>query len=343
MTELARLPRHFTGNWKIDTAQTGLSICPKTKSMFGICDCRHFGLRDFFRLLDRSNLLRFKNWMRGACSSEILEPMCFSLNTENGEILSYKITGFHCTGNWGLPNMALGVIEDITQKVQEDRVALSIINHEMRTPLSVMKLNAQMIQRSGNVPYKISPSEMASTIERHIDGLTSILDQYISHAPDSTEAEKLNRTDFDLNRLIDQVMNDMKGLHQDHQFCKTKNRPVMVNADRYLILQVLINYLTNAVKYSPKGSAIYVAINSKGQKIEVTVTDEGSGIAEADLSRVFERFYKADPLKTANGVSKGLGLNVVKQLIERHGGEAFVTRGSKGGSVFHFTLPRSAK
>lgn len=339
-TAVSGLSRHFTGNWKIDLEQPRLSVCPKTKSMFGISECKYFGLRDLFRRLDGANLIRFKNWMRVACTSNLLEPVNINMLCDSGESKSFKIAGFHYASNWGLPNMVLGVIEDVTQKVQEERVALSIINHEMRTPLSVMKLNAQMIQRDSKT-YRVSPSEMASNIERHIDGLTNILDQYLSHSQDVMETVKLNRTTFDLNRLADQVINDMKGLHRDHIFCKTTNSKIAVSADRYLILQVLINYLTNAVKYSPKGTTITIAIKTKGDKIDLSVADQGTGIDKAEELLIFDRFYKTDPKKTTSCISKGLGLNMVKQLVELHDGKAFVKKAVSGGSVFHFTLPKS--
>jgi two-component system sensor histidine kinase VicK len=209
----------------------------------------------------------------------------------------------------------------------------------MRTPLSVMKLNAQMIQRSAVKFYTASPSEMAFNIERHIDSITNILDQYLSGVGDACDNVRINATVFDLSCLINQVLNDMRGLYPGYKFINNAKSKILIKADRFLILRVLINYLNNAVQYSPIGSLITTNVKKKNDFVEVSVADEGSGIHQLDLPYIFDRFYKAGPENSIPGASKGLGLFMVKQIIAKHHGEVFVKSGAKGGSIFYFTLP----
>ena len=265
--------------------------------------------------------------------------MQLKLRTRYTTEIWVKLSAFRYRGNRNIPSMVLGVVEDITQKIDEERVALSIVNHEMRTPLSVIKLYAQMIRRTKTKSHKPLYTELASKIERQIEGLTNMLDHYLSRADERGKISKLNLSVFNLDILIDQTLIDMRQLHPNHTFTKITTGSCMVNADRYLIMQVLINYLTNAVKFSPEYSIIEVFIRLRGNKVEVSVADQGPGIIQGEEKKIFGLFYKipADH-NLYGGTSKGLGLHLVAQIIAKHRGKYWVENSQIKGSVFYFTL-----
>jgi two-component system CheB/CheR fusion protein len=260
--------------------------------------------------------------------------------TANGALIWVKLTAFHYTNRLAQPALLLGIIQECTQRVNEEKITLSIVNHEVRTPLSVIKLCAQLIERADKGRYKIAHTDLAGKIERHVDGITKLLDQYLSDAVDSAKCPPLNLSVFDLYHLIGQVVNDLAMINYQHKFIVQNPGSAMVKADKYLITQVLLNYLTNAIKYSPKNTGIKVDVCVNEQDIVVCITDQGDGVPAGLEKRIFERFFQCETrCEKEDTASKGLGLYLVKQIVERHKGSVWMQNASEKGSAFFFSLP----
>jgi signal transduction histidine kinase len=114
--------------------------------------------------------------------------------------------------------------------------------------------------------------------------------------------------------------------------------PIEVVADRQSLLRAVSNLLDNATKWSPSGSTVSVALKDEGELVALTVTDQGPGILEQDIPRVFERFYKGEASRSDTGV--GLGLAIVKHLVRAHGGTATVESPPGQGASFTVRLPK---
>jgi signal transduction histidine kinase len=117
--------------------------------------------------------------------------------------------------------------------------------------------------------------------------------------------------------------------------------PPAVRADAQRLHQVFVNLLDNAIKYTPAGSQVTVFARTTGAEIEVTVADNGPGIAPEHLPRIFERFYRVDKARSRELGGTGLGLAIVKHIVQAHGGQVWAECPPGGGSQFHFTLPKS--
>jgi two-component system phosphate regulon sensor histidine kinase PhoR len=118
------------------------------------------------------------------------------------------------------------------------------------------------------------------------------------------------------------------------------NKELNFNVDESLLTQVLINLLHNAIKYSHENSKITVSSNIQQGLVTVDVEDQGIGIPERDLPRIFERFYRVDKARSKELGGTGLGLAIVKHIIQVHGGEVSVKSVEGQGSVFSFTIPQ---
>jgi len=112
-----------------------------------------------------------------------------------------------------------------------------------------------------------------------------------------------------------------------------------VNVDAKRIAQILRNLLSNAIDYTPPGGKIYIKAEKEDNFIQVAVKDTGSGIASEQIPFIFERFYRADPSRTQSTGGSGLGLSIIKQLVQAHGGQVGVESVPGSGSSFYFTLP----
>ncbi|MEO6849639.1 MAG: ATP-binding protein, partial [Mucilaginibacter sp.] len=121
----------------------------------------------------------------------------------------------------------------------------------------------------------------------------------------------------------------------------TNNTDVFIEADRDRIGQVLINFLTNAVKYSPEATLIKVSSVIEGDNVVVSVEDAGIGISKNDQAKIFERFFRVEGKNEQTYPGFGIGLFIASEIIERHGGKIGVKSEPGKGSVFYFSLPQA--
>jgi signal transduction histidine kinase len=144
---------------------------------------------------------------------------------------------------------------------------------------------------------------------------------------------------FDLNVLAQEIAENVQETTQTHRLILQKTAEVCVCGDRDRIGQVLINLLTNAIKFSPQADQVIVQIALDGTNALVSVQDFGIGIAEAYQEKIFERFYQVnEPMeKTYPGL--GIGLYIACEIIKRHQGRLWVKSQKEEGSVFYFSLP----
>ena len=330
-----------SGNWQFNLESRQLSLSPHARNLLGLEQGGNYKIRDLFRLIDPICFAKAKAWIRAAGDGGVLEQICLKIRSGKESVRWIRITGFHYAERWRNPNKIIGVFEDYTQNIDEERIALAIVNHELRTPLSVMKLKAQMIQKTGNPFTPVTHADMAKSIETQIESITSMLDQYLSGPAVNAAQPVRNASIFDLNQLTAQIINDMRYLYTGHRFVHSGTARALVSADKYQIMQVLINYLTNAAKYSPPGSEISIDVSIDRQQVLVKVTDHGCGIKAGLEKRIFDRFYRAGNAAIEEAGSKGLGLYLVRQIIEHHNGRVWAKRGTNDGTEFYFQLPGS--
>ncbi|WP_426670476.1 ATP-binding protein [Mucilaginibacter sp. McL0603] len=329
--------KDYYGNWKLCLETNALTLNSAARNLLGLRQDGNYDMRQLLRLIDLKCFERAKTWLRMLRSGGVLEPVHLKIYTPGIEPIWIRLSGFHYADQQRSPGLILGCIEDHTQYVNEERITLAIVNHEIRTPLSVMKLSAQMIQLPGKDESKVSHADLARNIERHVDGITTLLDQYLSNSGDDGRFQRLNLSVFDLNHLVRQVFNDLTMIHCHNKFINKTSVQAVVKADKYLVMQVVINYLTNAVKYSPKYSEITVDLCVGERDIVVGIADQGEGIPAGLENRIFDQFFRTGMYKDTAG--RGLGLYLVKQIIERHKGSVWMKSGKEKGSVFFFSLP----
>jgi two-component system CheB/CheR fusion protein len=259
--------------------------------------------------------------------------------TPTGKIKWVRISGVLYYRRWGTAEQMIGVIEDTTQKICEESLSMTVVNHELRSPLTIIKLNVQLLINMLSAGYDKYPVRLLNNVDQHINFMTKLIDEYLSSSLDEKRLPQNNLTVFDLNELIDTIVGEMKTLYTGNRFCKPAAMPVWVKADKYKIIQVLINYFTNAVNFSPPSSHITVCVSIRNNHVEVAVHDQGIGVPAGQEQNIFQRFYKCEQKAVRQKNSKGLGLYLVKNIIQEHGGTVRAEKGEDCGSVFYFTLP----
>jgi signal transduction histidine kinase len=225
------------------------------------------------------------------------------------------------------------------RRLEEHRKHITAdIAHELRTPLTVLQANLEGML-DGIVDA--SPERLAA-LHTQVRLLGRLVDDLRDLSLAQAGRLVLNRTEVDIGALVADAVSVMlpraqeKGVALRHDF--GPDLPA-ASLDRDRILQVIHNLLDNAIRHTPAGGAVTVGLRVTGQDITLTVRDTGPGIPQEDSERIFERFHRLDPARARSSGGAGLGLAVVKSLVEAHGGNVSVASGPTGGSTFTVVLP----
>jgi signal transduction histidine kinase len=229
------------------------------------------------------------------------------------------------------------------RKVQEmQNVFISTVSHELRTPVALIKGYASTLTRPDAKWNMDVVKQSLVVIEDEADRLTELIDDLLTASKIQAERKvKLNLSDVQLDQLGARAVERFSNQATRHQFALSfQNDYPAIQGDAKLLRQVVDNLLTNAIKYSPNGGTITVGGRYSETNVNFFVRDEGAGIAEAEQKRIFERFYRVDGNLTSKTKGTGLGLYLVRAIVEAHHGEINVKSQAGHGSTFYFSLPR---
>jgi PAS domain S-box-containing protein len=268
----------------------------------------------------------------------------------------------------GAPEMIVGVVFDITErKLNEQRLRslleseqaaraeaerqirlkdefLATLSHELRTPLTSVLGWAQLLKRGQRSADEVARG--LEVIERNAKTQTQLIDDLLDMSRLSAGKIHIDLETVDLARVLEDAIESMrhaaeaKGVALANGFDRV---PSLVRGDRGRLQQIIWNLLSNAIKFTPSGGVISVSLERDDNYISIHVQDTGQGISPEFLPFVFERFRQADASTTRRYGGLGLGLSIVKQLVELHGGEVSVLSAGIGkGARFTVRLPAIA-
>lgn len=238
-------------------------------------------------------------------------------------------------GDWAV----LLMLTDLTEVQRVDQVRrdfLSNVSHELRTPLAAIRALVETLD--DGVEAEDQP-EFLGRIHQQVERLTSLVNELLDLSRIESGAINLSPEPVDVATLVSEAASLLRTRTESLGITVSfEGQPLTVEADRPSLLRVVSNLLDNAAKWSPPGGTIHVGSADEGDLVAIWVRDEGPGIPEQDLSRVFERFYKGEASRATSGV--GLGLAIVKHLVRAHGGTATVESHPGEGARFTVRLPR---
>jgi two-component system sensor histidine kinase MprB len=215
----------------------------------------------------------------------------------------------------------------LERSVGAQRRLVADASHELRTPLTAVRTNVDLL-REGKLP-EAEARHALDEASVELDALTRLVSDLVELA--RGEERQLRLEDIQLDDLVASVVERAQARAPQVRFV-TALSPTLVQADPVLLERAVSNLLDNAVKYSPDGAPIEVTVRGG----EVVVADHGPGIAEVDLPRVFDRFYRAATARSKPGA--GLGLAIVREAAEAHGGTASA-ESTASGARFKLALP----
>ncbi|SNT29431.1 Tetratricopeptide repeat-containing protein [Ekhidna lutea] len=210
----------------------------------------------------------------------------------------------------------------------------AIIVHDLRAPINQLINVIQLIENGGDQP------EILKMVKGKVENLNDLMNNLFGLAYEYVNEESLKIEDINLNQLIDDVIMSLSSLYEakDIQLINQVSKKIHTKADGGLITIVLRNLIVNAIKFSHQDSSVYIIANKIHDTVEVSVIDQGVGMSEKQISRLFttETIHSTG---TKGELGSGLGLILCKEFIERNGGTIKVSSIPKEGSTFSFTLP----
>lgn len=212
---------------------------------------------------------------------------------------------------------------------------IALASHELKTPLTTIKGYLQILERN-------EKNDLAKTFIGKISNQVEKLNTLITDLFDVSKIEagklQLYKETFNLKELLNEIIETFHYTNKTHQLVFQNNGgPLLVEADRQRIEQVIINLLTNAIKYSPKSNQVLITAEGSASTVTVKVKDEGIGLSPDQQKKIFSRFYRAEGSANVSGL--GLGLYLTKEIIDRHHGKIGVNSALGKGSTFFFSLP----
>ncbi|HUH32934.1 MAG TPA: ATP-binding protein, partial [Daejeonella sp.] len=224
-------------------------------------------------------------------------------------------------------------IKELSEKKDE---FLSIASHELKTPLTSIKASIQLIARAISTDHKISPfavkaSEQLLRLERLIADLLDV---------SKINSGKLvyNNTVFYFKEMLREVVQSIQQTTSTHKVVVEHSDKVILLGDRFRLEQVLYNFISNAIKYSPEADKVVISSRVKDNNLVVSVQDFGIGISTENLSKAFDRYYRVDDT-AMRFQGLGLGLFISAEILKRHNGNYWVESEPGKGSTFFFSLP----
>jgi signal transduction histidine kinase len=220
-------------------------------------------------------------------------------------------------------------------------------SHELKTPITSIKGYVQLLLnafdkekgKENHLPPLLVRSSLIS-VDKQITRLTRLISELLDLTKIETGTLELKKENFSLNELAIETVEDILYTNTKHQISLYHDFQTYVFADKDRIGQVMINFLTNAIKYSPNHNKIDVSIHktTNGQ-VAFTVKDHGIGIDKDEQEKIFERFYRAKGKEEQTYPGFGIGLFIANEFVQKHGGQVSVQSEKGKGSVFTFTLP----
>ena len=283
---------------------------------------------------------------------------------QNGESFSYEVQGkdqMYRVNTMPLQekkstNQVLFVFTNITEQKRTEMEMLNAIkkerelgelksrfvsmaSHEFRTPLSTILSSANLIARQNEAGKESERLKNVERIRSSVKNLVDILNEFLSLGRLEEGKVSVNKEEFDLVEFMESIVQELQHAHKPGQQVRISSPlpAIPVNLDKQFVRNIFLNLLSNALKYSPKGKLVEIAIALQSTTFSVKIVDQGVGIPEDEHKHLFDLFFRARNATNIQGT--GLGLPIVKKYIDLMHGEIAVESQVEQGTTFTVTLP----
>jgi two-component system CheB/CheR fusion protein len=339
------------GTWDYDPQTKEVVWDKRCKEIFGITQSDISNMEIFLTIINEDDQLRVKDSIRETLNDKNSGEFDLEFRTApiSGKIKWLKAKGRAYFNDQGVAVRFIGTLLDITVQRLLDQATrdllskkdefISIASHELKTPITSLKAVLQMIERM--VAGKDEMKQLYVFVQKgikQVDKLTDLIKDLLEVTKIQAGKLELKKTHFELDELVKDCCEDSQILSEKHHIGIEGDKGVTVYADRNRLEQVIINLISNAIKYSPNADKVVINVAKTGNDIKVAITDFGIGIPKETLPFLFDRFYRVDEVSQRYS-GLGLGLYISAEIVKRHHGEIGINSTPGKGSTFWFTIP----
>ena len=231
-------------------------------------------------------------------------------------------------------------VHDISEHQQIEKQKdefISIASHELKTPLTTIKSFTEILKMQFGKEEKAL--HYLNKMNAEIDRLTDLVNELLDVSKIKSGGLSLNKASVRIDKFIEEVVEDIQTTSTQHKIVNKNNLKIKIFVDKHRLYQVLINLISNAIKYSPKADKILISTAKKAGMVEFRIKDYGIGITQRDKKKIFDAFFQASTSIRQSYSGLGLGLHISKEIIHKHGGKISVDSKKGIGSTFRIHLP----
>jgi len=339
------------GTWDYDPQRDDLVSDRRCKEIFGVSPLAIVDLRCFYGLIHTED--------RQALEDKVNQTLAGDKNGEfeaeyrtipiDGKSKWLKTKGRAYFDKQGRAIRFIGTLLDVTlQKLMDVAVNellrkkdefISVASHELKTPITSLRLLLQTMERTtaGSTEMKAFVASVKKSI-RQVDKLSELIGDLLDVTKIQSGKMELQKTTFLLDELVKECCEEQQAQSARHKLVIEGDRDLMVFADRNRIEQVLVNLISNAIKYSPDSETVIVRVEKVIEGVKISVIDFGIGISANKVPLIFDRFYRVDE-SSRRYAGLGLGLYISSEIIRRHDGYIDIKSEEGKGSTFWFVIP----
>jgi two-component system sensor histidine kinase VicK len=331
------------GSWNIDIESKKILLSERAQQIYEL-ESNRLGIEEAKSLINPNDITLLTSSIRKALHNRMAFNIEYqiSLNGANNKTKWLRTAGKAYYNEEGKAVYIAGAVLDITEHKQDEirkNDFIGMVSHELKTPLTALSAYVQLLQ------FKLKETDNQFTIETldkinvQLKRMSLMIDGFLNVSLLESGKILLSKTDFDLVELIKTIAEENRVILPSHFIQVIGLEEIIVNADREKIGNVINNLISNAAKYSKKESLIAIKCERKNGEVIVSVEDEGIGIKENNIPKLFDRFFRVESLDTQTIAGFGVGLYICAEVMERHQGKIWVESKFGKGSTFYFSLP----